>query len=86
MSERQPHEVALVRADPGAAPEETAVIRLVGLLPADWTSTQQVRAGRIRMLVRTTGAPGENAADAVRTWLVGALADNSLRGWCAEGP
>ncbi|MFI1282637.1 MULTISPECIES: hypothetical protein [unclassified Streptomyces] len=86
MSERQPHEVALVRAGPGAAPEETAVIRLVGLLPADWTCTQQVRAGRIRMLVRTAGAPGEDAADAVRTWLAGALADNSLRGWRAEGP
>ncbi|MFJ3962374.1 hypothetical protein [Streptomyces sp. NPDC090036] len=86
MSEPQPHEVALVRAGPEAAPEQTAVIRLVGLLPPDWTCTQQVTTGHISMLVRTTGAPGGNSADAVRTWLAGALADNSLRGWRAEGP
>lgn len=85
MSERQPHEVTLVRTGPGAAPDETAVIRLIGLLPADWTCTQQVGAGRIRMLVGTAGPAGDDA-DAVGAWLARALADNSLSGWRAGGP
>ena len=62
MSDRQPHEVTLVRTGPGAAPDETAVIRLIGLLPAGWTCTQQVGAGRIRMLVGTARPAGDLAA------------------------
>ncbi|MGW4503035.1 hypothetical protein ACWENO_00180 [Streptomyces sp. NPDC004436] len=101
MRERQPYEVVLVRAGPEAAPAETTVMRLVGLLPAHWTCAQRLAADRITLLVRVhrpdgtgpgTGraaGPGGNDAedaDAVRAWLARALGDASLCGWRATEP
>lgn len=83
MTERQPYEVTLVRDGPAGSPEEIAVIRAVGLLPPGWACAQEVGAGRIRMLIRPAGDPGESGAEAVRAWLARTLADGSLRGWRA---
>ncbi|MFG2618967.1 hypothetical protein ACGFXC_15290 [Streptomyces sp. NPDC048507] len=81
MSERQPYEVTLVRAGPGAA-AETTVLRLVGLLPPDWSCAQRVDGDRIRMLVH---AGRDAAAEAVPGWLARTLADTAFRGWSPGG-
>ncbi|MEU6313492.1 hypothetical protein [Streptomyces sp. NPDC047014] len=84
MRERQPYEVVLVRDGPAAGAAETTVMRLVGLLPADWGCVQRLDADRITLLLRPH--PAERGEDTVRQWLARALGDTSLSGWRAERP
>ncbi|GGY05154.1 hypothetical protein [Streptomyces hiroshimensis] len=73
-------EAVVGRAAPTAAPPETAVIRLVGALPAGWDCSWRLQEERILLRVQPVGGAGP---DAVEAWLAGVLAAGGLRGWQA---
>ncbi|WP_070196743.1 hypothetical protein [Streptomyces oceani] len=70
--------------DASTAPHaETTAIRLVGLLPADWTCVPEIAPGRIRLRVlldEETGSSGR-----VRRRVAAVLRDPALRGWRQQG-
>ncbi|MEV6394013.1 hypothetical protein AB0M39_04395 [Streptomyces sp. NPDC051907] len=76
-------EVTAVRVRADAAPGETAVIRLIGMLPADWVCGQRVEEDRIWLRVHSAGGAG---TDVVRERLAAALRDSSLPGWRVQDP
>ncbi|WP_274031662.1 hypothetical protein [Streptomyces sp. MMBL 11-1] len=61
-----------------AAPAGTAVLRLLGMLPAHWECAQRIEEDRITVLVRGGGRQD------VRERCAEALKDRTLEGWALE--
>ncbi|MFE9457447.1 hypothetical protein [Streptomyces californicus] len=74
-------DVVVVRRDRAAPTGWTTVVRLLGLLPADWAC--QVEAGQDRVVLRVELA-GATDAPAVRRAVSRVLADTALHGWTEE--
>ncbi len=68
----------VVRAAVPAAPAGTAVLRLLGMLPAHWECAQRIEEDRITVLVRGGGRQD------VRERCAEALKDRTLEGWTLE--
>ncbi|MFH9134601.1 hypothetical protein [Streptomyces sp. NPDC017524] len=73
-----PVEVVVVRVAAHAAPAGTAVLRLLGMLPAHWECAQRIGEDRITVLVR---GGGEHE---VRKRCAEALRGRTLEGWALE--
>ncbi|QLE72821.1 hypothetical protein FGW37_15595 [Streptomyces rectiverticillatus] len=73
-------EAVVARAAPTAAPPETAVIRLVGALPAGWDCSWRLQEDGILLKVQPAAGAGPGA---VAQWLAGVLDAGGLRGWRA---
>ncbi|MET8603371.1 hypothetical protein ACWCQF_24825 [Streptomyces rubiginosohelvolus] len=80
-------EITLARVSTDAAPAGIAVLRLIGMLPAQWECGQRIEEDRITVLVRGSGQDAEDAEDvtAVRERCAEALRDRTLHGWVLEG-
>lgn len=76
----------MVRTTATAAPPETAVLRLIGLLPADWECWQRVGKDRITLRVRGGGGrdSGMDMDVDVRGVCAVVLRDRALEGWAIE--
>ncbi|MFH9292335.1 hypothetical protein [Streptomyces sp. NPDC017520] len=74
-----PVEVVAVRVGAHAAPAGTAVLRLLGMLPAHWECAQRIEEDRITVLIR---GGGEHE---VRERCAEALSGRTLEGWTLEG-
>lgn len=75
-------ELHAVRVAADAAPGEIAVIRLIGMLPADWVCGQRVEEDRIWLRVHSAGGAG---TDVVHERLTAALREGSP-GWREAAP
>lgn len=75
-------DVVTVRGDRTAPTGETTVVRLLGLLPAQWSYDPEVDTDRIRLRI---GLAGPTDSDAVDRAVSRALADATLRGWARAG-
>ncbi|PZT69006.1 hypothetical protein DN402_16805 [Streptomyces sp. SW4] len=84
MAPRQFQDLVLVRRPPGTAPAATAVVRILGKLPAGWERSWRLDedGGRIQLRIRP---PAGSPPTAARAWLADALTDPALAGWSAEG-
>ncbi|MET7413905.1 hypothetical protein [Streptomyces rubiginosohelvolus] len=78
-------EITLARVSADAAPAGIAVLRLIGMLPAQWECGQRIEEDRITVLVRGSGQDAEDVT-AVRERCAEALRDRTLHGWVLEGP
>ncbi|MBV7699482.1 hypothetical protein [Streptomyces sp. TRM70350] len=78
---RRAVEVVTVRRDRSAPSGETTVVRLLGLLPADWSCTFDVSPDRVRLWVEP-GRGGDR--NTVRRAMAEVLADTALYGWSQE--
>ncbi|MFJ3749429.1 hypothetical protein [Streptomyces sp. t99] len=74
----------LARVSTDAAPAGIAVLRLIGMLPAQWECGQRIEEDRITVLVRGSGQDAEDVT-AVRERCAEALRDRTLHGWVLEG-
>ncbi|GGR79039.1 MULTISPECIES: hypothetical protein [Streptomyces] len=77
-------EITLARVSTDAAPAGIAVLRLIGMLPAQWECGQRIEEDRITVLVRGSGQDAEDVT-AVRERCAEALRDRTLHGWVLEG-
>ncbi|WP_424569323.1 hypothetical protein [Streptomyces sp. CH-036] len=77
-------EITLARVSTDAAPAGIAVLRLIGMLPAQWECGQRIEEDRITVLVRGFGQDAEDVT-AVRERCAEALRDRTLHGWVLEG-
>lgn len=75
-------EIVAVRRSPGASSGETAVVRVLGLLPFDWVCAPCAERNRITLLVRLDGTGGR---EAVRAAVARAFQDRGLAGWRCLG-
>ncbi|MFF3035684.1 hypothetical protein ACFVS7_32325 [Streptomyces rubiginosohelvolus] len=75
----------MARVSTDAAPAGIAVLRLIGMLPAQWECGQRIEEDRITVLVRGSGQDAEDIT-AVRERCAEALRDRTLHGWVLEGP
>ncbi|MFR9673182.1 hypothetical protein [Streptomyces sp. TR06-5] len=71
-------DIVVVRDECRAPGGETTVVRLLGLLPANWSCLPEVERDRVRLrvLLGTTGG-----WDAVRAEVAAVMADSAMRGW-----
>jgi hypothetical protein len=74
-------DVVTVRCHGSAPSGETTVVRLLGLLPADWSCTPEVTSDRVRLRIELGGGTDR---DMVRRVVREVLADAALRGWTEE--
>ncbi|WNF27943.1 hypothetical protein RI138_14515 [Streptomyces sp. C11-1] len=78
LAVEDPVEITAVRVSTDAAPAGTAVLRLIGMLPAHWDCGQRIEEDRITVLVRGGVRDArERCAEALR--------DRALEGWVLEG-
>ncbi len=74
----------MARVSGDAAPAGIAVLRLIGMLPAEWECGQRIEEDRITVLVRGSGRDAEEVTG-VRQRCAEALRDRTLEGWVLEG-
>ncbi|MFF3969439.1 hypothetical protein ACFYZ6_06410 [Streptomyces rubiginosohelvolus] len=74
----------MARVSADATPAGIAVLRLIGMLPAQWECGQRIEEDRITVLVRGSGRDTEDVT-AVRERCAEALRDRTLHGWVLEG-
>ncbi|NED08271.1 hypothetical protein G3I55_42335 [Streptomyces sp. SID6648] len=77
-------EITVARVSTDAAPAGIAVLRLIGMLPAQWECGQRIEEDRITVLVRGSGQDAEDVTG-VRERCAEALRDRTLHGWVLEG-
>ncbi|MFF2222509.1 hypothetical protein ACFVV7_04275 [Streptomyces globisporus] len=77
-------EITVVRVATDAAPAGIAVLRLIGMLPAEWECGQRIEEDRITVLVRGSGRDAGDVTG-VRERCAEALRDRTLDGWVLEG-
>ncbi|ALU95133.1 hypothetical protein WQO_18485 [Streptomyces globisporus C-1027] len=77
-------EIAVARVSADATPAGIAVLRLIGMLPAQWECGQRIDEDRITVLVRGSGRDAGDVT-AVRERCAEALRDRTLHGWVLEG-
>ncbi|MEW2579332.1 hypothetical protein [Streptomyces syringium] len=84
MNDRHDPQVVItaVRHDPGAAPGQTTVIRVLSMLPAHWVCTPVADRDSFELRVRPHGAED---AEAVSARVARAFEDPALRGWRRTG-
>ena len=67
-----------------AGPAETAVVRLLSLLPADWPCTWAISVNgttRLRLRIQIDEHRG---AQTIRAAVAAAFQDNALKGWASQ--
>ncbi|CAH9416092.1 hypothetical protein SGL43_03115 [Streptomyces globisporus] len=74
----------MARVATDAAPAGIAVLRLIGMLPAEWECGQRIEEDRITVLVRGSGRDAGDVTG-VRERCAEALRDRTLDGWVLEG-
>ncbi len=74
----------MARVATDAAPAGIAVLRLIGMLPAEWACGQRIEEDRITVLVRGSGRDAGDVTG-VRERCAEALRDRTLDGWVLEG-
>lgn len=74
----------MARVATDAAPAGIAVLRLIGMLPAEWECGQRIEDDRITVLVRGSGRDAGDVTG-VRERCAEALRDRTLDGWVLEG-
>ncbi|MEU8447264.1 hypothetical protein [Streptomyces globisporus] len=77
-------EITVARVATDAAPAGIAVLRLIGMLPAEWECGQRIEEDRITVLVRGSGRDAGDVTG-VRERCAEALRDRTLDGWVLEG-
>ncbi|MFD4028517.1 hypothetical protein ACFWRV_34135 [Streptomyces sp. NPDC058576] len=77
-------EITVARVSTDAAPAGIAVLRLIGMLPAQWECGQRIEEDRITVLVRGSGRD-DGEVTGVRERCAEALRDRTLEGWVLEG-
>ncbi|MEU2856267.1 hypothetical protein [Streptomyces syringium] len=84
MNDRHEPQVvmAAVRHDPGAAPGQTTVIRVLSMLPAHWVCVPVADQDSFELRVRPHGAED---AEAVSARVAAVFKDPALRGWRRTG-
>ncbi|MBP2404065.1 hypothetical protein [Streptomyces syringium] len=87
MNDRHDPQVVItaVRHDPGAAPGQTTVIRVLSMLPAHWVCTPVADQDGFELRVRLQGAAEAEEAEAVRACVARVFEDPALRGWRRTG-
>lgn len=74
-------DVVVVRGEACAPGGETTVVRLLGLLPPQWSCLPEVEQDRVRLRVMIGSTDG---CEAVRAEVAAVMADTAMRGWHAE--
>ncbi|MFI7324407.1 hypothetical protein ACIBQ3_06930 [Streptomyces rubiginosohelvolus] len=74
----------MARVSADATPAGIAVLRLIGMLPAQWECGQRIEEDRITVLVRCSGRDAGDVTG-VRERCAEALRDRTLHGWVLEG-
>ncbi|MGI5529285.1 hypothetical protein ACQEVX_18370 [Streptomyces syringium] len=87
MNDRHDQQVVItaVRHDPGAAPGQTTVIRVLSMLPAHWVCTPVADQDGFELRVRLQGAAEAEGAEAVSARVARVFEDPALRGWRQTG-
>ncbi|MFI1254696.1 hypothetical protein ACH4U6_12985 [Streptomyces netropsis] len=85
MNDRHDPQVVItaVRHDPGAAPGQTTVIRVLSMLPAHWVCAPVADQDGFELHVRFQGAAED--AEAVSAHVARVFQDPALRGWRQAG-
>ncbi|MEV6778127.1 hypothetical protein [Streptomyces syringium] len=81
MNDRHEPQVVItaVRHDPGAAPGQTTVIRVLSMLPAHWLCAPVADRDSFELRVRRTSGP--EGTGEVSACVAAVFKDPALRGW-----